>query len=101
MAKKSSIEKNNRRKRMTKNAAPKRAKLKAVIADRKRPMEERFAATLKLAELPRNSSATRIRNRCEITGRAHAVYRINKLSRIAIRDLGSKGLVPGLVKSSW
>ena len=69
MAKKSSIEKNNRRKRMTKNAAPKRAKLKAIIADKKKPMEERFAATLKLAELPRNSSATRIRNRCEITGR--------------------------------
>ncbi len=68
MAKKSSIEKNNRRKRMTKNTAPKRAKLKAIIADKKRPMEERFAATLKLAELPRNSSATRIRNRCEIIG---------------------------------
>jgi small subunit ribosomal protein S14 len=101
MAKKSSIEKNNRRKRMTKNAAPKRAKLKAIIADKKKPMEERFAATLKLAELPRNSSATRIRNRCEITGRSRSVYRLNKLSRIALRDLGSKGLVPGLVKSSW
>jgi small subunit ribosomal protein S14 len=101
MAKKSSIEKNNRRKRMTKNAAPKRAKLKAIIADRERPMEERFAATLKLAELPRNSSAVRIRNRCEITGRSRAVYRKNKLSRIALRDLGSRGLVPGLVKSSW
>ena len=101
MAKKSSIEKNNRRKRMTKNAAPKRAKLKAIIADKERPMEERFAATLKLAELPRNSSAVRIRNRCEITGRARAVYRKNKLSRIALRDLGSRGLVPGLVKSSW
>jgi small subunit ribosomal protein S14 len=101
MAKKSSIEKNNRRKRMTKNAAPKRARLKAIIADKSKPMEERFAATLKLAELPRNSSATRIRNRCEITGRARSVYRINKLSRIAIRDLGSRGLVPGLVKSSW
>ncbi|HEY8336551.1 30S ribosomal protein S14 [Rhodopseudomonas sp. P2A-2r] len=101
MAKKSSIEKNNRRKRMTKNAAPKRAKLKAIIADKERPMEERFAATLKLAELPRNSSAVRIRNRCEITGRSRAVYRKNKLSRIALRDLGSRGLVPGLVKSSW
>ena len=65
MAKKSSIEKNNRRKRMTKNAAPRRAKLKAIIADKNKPMEERFAATLKLAEMPRNSSATRIRNRCE------------------------------------
>ena len=101
MAKKSSIEKNNRRKKMTKNAAPKRAKLKAIIADKKKPMEERFAATLKLAELPRNSSATRIRNRCELTGRPRATYRKNKLSRIALRELGSKGLVPGLVKSSW
>ena len=101
MAKKSSIEKNNRRQRLTKNAAEKRAKLKAIIADKKRPLEERFAATLKLAEMPRNSSATRIRNRCEITGRARSVYRKNKLSRIALRELGSKGLVPGLVKSSW
>ena len=101
MAKKSSIEKNNRRKRMTKNASPARAKLKAIIADKKRPMEERFAATLKLAKLPRNSSPTRIRNRCEISGRSRSVYRKNKLSRIALRDLGSKGLVPGLVKSSW
>ena len=101
MAKKSSIEKNNRRKRMSKNAAPKRAKLKAIIADKKKPMEERFAATLKLAELPRNSSATRIRNRCEITGRPRANYRKNKMSRIAMREYGSKGLIPGLVKSSW
>ena len=101
MAKKSSIEKNNRRKRMTKNAAPKRARLKAIIADKKKPMEERFAATLKLAEMPRNSSATRIRNRCELTGRPRATYRKNKLSRIALRELGSQGLVPGLVKSSW
>jgi small subunit ribosomal protein S14 len=101
MAKKSSIEKNNRRKRMTKNAAPRRAKLKAIIADKKKPMEERFAATLKLAEMPRNSSATRIRNRCEMTGRPRSVDRKNKLSRIALRELGSKGLVPGLVKSSW
>ena len=101
MAKKSSIEKNNRRKEMTKNAAPKRARLKAIIADKSKPVEERFAATLKLAEMPRNSSAVRIRNRCEITGRSRAVYRKNKLSRIALRELGSKGLVPGLVKSSW
>ena len=101
MAKKSSIEKNNRRKRMTKQAAPRRAKLKAIIADRKKPMEERFAATLKLAELPRNSSKTRIHNRCEVTGRPRAYYRKFKMSRIAIRELGSKGLVPGLVKSSW
>ena len=101
MAKKSSIEKNNRRKRMTKNAAPRRAKLKAIIADKTKPMEERFAATLKLAEMPRNSSATRIRNRCEMTGRPRGYYRKHKLSRIALRDLGSKGLIPGLVKSSW
>ena len=101
MAKKSSIEKNNRRKKMTKNAAQKRAKLKAIIADKKKPMEERFAATLKLSEMPRNSSATRIRNRCELSGRSRSVYRKNKLSRIALRELGSKGLVPGLVKSSW
>jgi small subunit ribosomal protein S14 len=78
-----------------------RAKLKAIIADKKRPMEERFAATLKLAKLPRNSSATRIRNRCEMSGRPRSTYRKNKLSRIALRELGSKGLVPGLVKSSW
>ena len=101
MAKKSSIEKNNRRKKMAKNAAPKRAKLKAIIADKNKPMEERFAATLKLAALPRNSSPTRIRNRCELTGRPRSVYRKTKLSRIAMRELGSKGLVPGLVKSSW
>ena len=87
MAKKSSIEKNNRRKRMTKNAAPQRAKLKAIIADKTKPMEERFAATLKLAQMPRNSSTTRIRNRCELTGRPRSNYRKNKLSRIAITHL--------------
>jgi|SRR3954463_1180998 small subunit ribosomal protein S14 len=101
MAKKSSVEKNNRRKKMSANAAPKRARLKAIIADQSKPMEERFAATLKLAEMPRNSSATRIRNRCDVTGRPRSVYRLTKLSRIAMRDYGSKGLVPGLVKSSW
>jgi small subunit ribosomal protein S14 len=101
MAKKSSIEKNNRRKKMAANAHAKRTKLKAIIADKQRPMEERFAATLKLAALPRNSSPTRIRNRCELTGRPRSVYRKTKLSRIAMRELGSKGLVPGLVKSSW
>ena len=101
MAKKSSIEKNNRRMKMAKNAQAKRAKLKAIISDKKKPMEERFAATLKLAQLPRNSSPTRIRNRCELTGRPRSVYRKTKLSRIAMRELGSKGLVPGLVKSSW
>ena len=101
MAKKSSIEKNNRRRRMSKNAAPKRARLKAIVQDKDLPVEDRFAATLKLAELPRNSSRTRIRNRCELTGRPRSNYRKNKLSRIALRELGSKGLVPGLVKSSW
>ena len=101
MAKKSSIEKNNRRRKMTKQFASRRAKLKAITYDKSLPMEERFAATLKLAELPRNSSATRIRNRCELTGRPRAYYRKHKLSRIALRELGSKGLIPGLVKSSW
>ena len=101
MAKKSSIEKNNRRRRLTKQIAPKRARLKAIARDKTKPMEDRFAATLKLAELPRNSSATRIRNRCELSGRPRGYYRKHKLSRIALRDLGSKGLIPGLVKSSW
>jgi len=101
MAKKSSIEKNKRREKLTKQYAERRAKLKAIANDKTRPMEERFAATLKLAELPRNSSATRIRNRCEITGRPRSVYRKNKMSRIAMREYGSKGLIPGLVKSSW
>ena len=101
MAKKSSIEKNNRRKRMVKNAAPRREKLKAIIGDKTIPMEERFAATLKLAEMPRNSSKTRIRNRCEVSGRPRAYYRKLKMSRISLRDLGSHGLIPGLVKSSW
>ena len=101
MAKKSSIEKNNRRRRMTKQMSGRRARLKAIAHDKKKPMEERFAATLKLAEMPRNSSATRIRNRCELSGRPRSIYRKNKLSRIALRELGSKGLVPGLVKSSW
>src|ERR1044071_768986 len=101
MAKKSSIEKNNRRRKMSKQYSARRKKLKAIVKDKKRPVEERFAATLKLAELPRNSSATRIRNRCEMSGRPRAYYRKHKLSRIALRDLGNKGLIPGLVKSSW
>jgi small subunit ribosomal protein S14 len=101
MAKKSSVEKNNLRRKMTKKAASRRNRLKAIVMDKTKPMEERFAATLKLAEMPRNSSATRIRNRCELTGRPRAFYRKHKLSRIALRDLGSKGLIPGLVKSSW
>jgi small subunit ribosomal protein S14 len=101
MAKKSSIEKNNRRRKMSQQMGPKRARLKAIARDKSKPMEERFAATLKLAEMPRNSSATRIRNRCELSGRPRAYYRKHKLSRIALRELGSKGLIPGLLKSSW
>jgi small subunit ribosomal protein S14 len=101
MAKKSSIEKNNRRRKMAKSMAGRRARLKAIATDKKLPMEERFAATLKLAALPRNASATRIRNRCEVTGRPRAYYRKLKMSRIAMRELGSKGLIPGLTKSSW
>jgi small subunit ribosomal protein S14 len=101
MAKKSSIEKNKRREKLTKQYLERRAKLKAIAHDKTRPMEERFAATLKLAEMPRNSSATRIHNRCVITGRPKAYYRKLKMSRIALRELGSKGMIPGLLKSSW
>src|SRR5262249_48726644 len=101
MAKKSSIEKNGRRRKLSKKYSGRRARLKAIARDKTKPMEERFAATLKLAELPRNSSASRIRNRCEISGRPRGYYRKHRLSRIALRDLGSKGLIPGLVKSSW
>src|ERR1700674_4336682 len=101
MAKKSSIEKNNRRRRLVKKFAGRRTRLKAITRDKDLPMEERFAAALKLAELPRNSSRTRIRNRCEVTGRPRAYYRKLRMSRIALRDLGSRGLIPGLVKSSW
>ena len=101
MAKKSSIEKNNRRRRLVKQYAARRARLKAIARDKKLPMEERFAAMLKLAELPRNSAANRVRNRCELTGRPRGYYRKHRLSRIALRDLGSKGLIPGLLKSSW
>lgn len=101
MAKKSSIEKNKRRRELVKQFAGKREQLLAVANDEARPMEERFEARLKLAALPRNSSRTRIRNRCEITGRPRAVYRKLGMSRIALRELGSKGLIPGLVKSSW
>jgi small subunit ribosomal protein S14 len=101
MAKTSSIEKNKRRARMAKRFAGRRAKLKKIAHDKSVSMEERFAATLKLAELPRNSAKVRVRNRCEITGRPRAYYRKLKMSRIALRELGSKGLIPGLVKSSW
>ena len=101
MAKTSSIERNRKRQRLSKQYAARRAKLKAAALDDNLPLEERYAARLKLAQLPRNASPTRIRNRCELTGRPRSVYRKNKLSRIALRELGSKGLVPGLVKSSW
>ena len=101
MAKKSSIEKNKRRRKLVKQYAGKRERLLAVANDEGRAMEERFEARLKLAELPRNASPTRIRNRCEITGRPRAYYRKLGMSRIALRELGNKGLIPGLVKSSW
>ena len=101
MAKKSSIEKNKKRERLAKQYAAKRARLKAVAEDDSLPMEERFTARLKLAELPRNSSKVRIRNRCELSGRPRAVYRKFKLSRIALRELASTGQIPGMVKASW
>jgi small subunit ribosomal protein S14 len=101
LAKTSSIEKNKRRMKMVKKFAPRRAKLKAITVDMNLSAEERFAAQLKLAELPRNSSQVRVRLRCELTGRPRAVYRKFKLSRIALRDLASNGQIPGMVKSSW
>ncbi|MEX0590785.1 MAG: 30S ribosomal protein S14 [Xanthobacteraceae bacterium] len=101
MAKKSMIEKNERRRRLVKKYSGKRARLQAIVHDRKLPIEERFAAVLKLAKVPRNSAKVRIRNRCELTGRPRGNYRKLKLSRIALRELGSQGLIPGLVKSSW
>jgi small subunit ribosomal protein S14 len=101
MAKKSSIENNENRKAIVKKFAARRARLKAVASDRNAPVEEQFEARLKLAELPRNSAKIRIRNRCEVTGRPRSYYRKMKMSRIALRELGSKGLIPGLVKSSW
>ncbi len=101
MAKKSSIEKNNRRRRLAKKYSGRRTRLKAIARDKAKPIEERFAASLKLAEMPRNSSPNRVRNRCELSGRPRAYYRKHKLSRIALRDLGSKGMIPGLLKSSW
>jgi small subunit ribosomal protein S14 len=101
MAKTSSIEKNKRRAKLVKQFAGRRSRLKAVARDKNVSMEERFAASLKLAELPRNSAKIRVRNRCEVTGRPRAYYRKLKMSRIALRELGSKGVIPGLVKSSW
>ena len=101
MAKTSSIEKNNRRKQLAKQYAGKRAKLKEIAMNQSISMEERFAAQLKLAELPRNSAPGRVRNRGEVSGRPRAYYRKLRMSRIALRDLGNLGQVPGLVKSSW
>jgi small subunit ribosomal protein S14 len=101
MAKKSAIENNKRRIKLVKQYTGRRIRLLAIIEDRDRSMEERFEATLKLAEMPRNANPTRIRNRCEVTGRPRGYYRKLKMSRIALRELGSKGLVPGLLKSSW
>jgi small subunit ribosomal protein S14 len=101
MAKTSAVEKNKRRRRLAKKYGAKRTKLKAIARDQSLPVEERFAARLKLAELPRNSAPVRIRNRCELTGRSRGYYRKFKLSRIALRDLASTGQIPGMVKSSW
>jgi small subunit ribosomal protein S14 len=101
MAKTSAIEKNKRRMKLSEQYAAKRAALKAIARDRSLPMEEQFEARLKLAELPRNSSRTRVRNRCALTGRPRAFYRKFKLSRIALRELASVGQIPGMVKSSW
>ena len=101
MAKTSSIDKNRKRTQLVKRLAAKRARLKAAASDKQAPPEERFAARLKLAEMPRNSSATRIKNRCALTGRPRSYYRKFKLSRIALRELASQGQIPGMVKSSW
>lgn len=101
MAKTSSVERNKKREQMAKQFANRRAKLKAVIRDQDAPAEDRFEAVLKLAELPRNSSPTRIRLRCQVTGRPRGNYRKFKLCRIQLRDLGSRGQIPGMVKSSW
>ena len=101
MAKKSSIEKNARRAKLAKSIAGQRSRLKAIAVDRTAPPEERFSAQLKLVELPRNSAATRVRNRCSLTGRPRGYYRKFKLSRIAVRELASSGQIPGMVKSSW
>ena len=101
MAKKSAVNRNERVKALVKQYASKREELKAIANDESLPLEDRFEARLKLAELPRNSSKTRIRNRCEVTGRPRAFYRKLKMSRIALRELGNLGKVPGIVKSSW
>ena len=101
MAKKSAVERNLKRQRLAQRFAAKRGALKAIARDTDKPVEERFAAQLKLASLPRNSAPSRIRNRCQVTGRPRAYYRKLKMSRIALRQLASHGLIPGMVKSSW
>ena len=101
MAKKSAIFKNEKRKRMVKKYASKRAKLKAIIYNKDLPIEDRFRATLQLAKMPTNSSKIRVQNRCQLTGRPHAYYRKLGVSRIALRDLASRGELPGVTKSSW
>ena len=101
MAKESMIQRQQKRERLVKQYAARRAALKAIVSDESKPADERFRATMKLAELPRNSSATRLNNRCQLTGRPRAYYRKLKLSRIMLRDLASKGQIPGMVKSSW
>ncbi|HLF59085.1 MAG TPA: 30S ribosomal protein S14 [Alphaproteobacteria bacterium] len=101
MAKKSAVEKNKKRMKLAKKYSAKRQKLRAQACDKNLSPEERFAARLKLAELPRNASLTRVRNRCALTGRPRGTYRKFRLSRIALRDLASRGQIPGMVKSSW
>jgi small subunit ribosomal protein S14 len=101
MAKTSTVERDKKRRRMAKSLGNKRKKLKAVIMDRKTTDEDRFAAVLKLAQVPRNSSKVRIRNRCDLTGRPRATYRKFKMARNKLRELASKGQIPGMVKSSW
>ena len=101
MSKLSLINRNEKRRKMVKLASAKRSRLKALISDKKTSMEDRFNAVIKLAQMPRNSAQTRIRNRCEVTGRPRAYYRKLKMSRIALRELSNQGLVPGMVKSSW
>ena len=101
MAKTSSVQRNLKRMRLVKKFSKKRENLKKIIKNKKLPLEERFKAQLKLAKLPRNSARTRIRNRCEITGRPHGVYRKLRISRIALRELALAGKIPGMTKSSW
>jgi small subunit ribosomal protein S14 len=101
MAKTSSINRNEKRRKMAKSSDARRKRLKALISDKQTPMDERFSAVLKLAQMPRNGAKVRISNRCEVTGRPRAYYRKFKMSRIAVRDLANQGLIPGMVKSSW